>query len=112
MSEETQERIEKLNEQLMEELAEWEKLGVDPNQAILFNPAKNDIWLQSLTHFLCEKGVIEEDEFIIYFKERMLRDFIHIRTTEVEPAIARSKIHIPSDGMPNMDVPKGKRRFH
>lgn len=111
MSEETQERIEKLNEQLMEELAEWEKLGVDPNQVILFNPAKNDIWLTSLTQFLAEKGIIDEDEFVIYFKERMLADFIHIRTTEVEPAVARSKIHVPN-GIPNMEVPKSRRKLH
>jgi hypothetical protein len=93
-----QERIEELNTQLKKELEAWNLLGVDPIQVIQFNPVKCDIWLQSLTQFLADKGLIDENEFVIYFKEQMLKQFKDIRTQILEPQAIRNKIIIPDDG--------------
>lgn len=108
---EPNERILELNKQLEEELNKWDALGTEPNQVINFNPTRNDIWLQALTHFLVDKEIIDEDEFVIYFKERMLREFKKVREEHLEPMAARARIALP-DGIPRMDVPKGKGKFH
>jgi hypothetical protein len=75
-------------------------MGVDPNQVVQFNPTKIDIWVQTLTKFLADKGVIDEEEFVIYFKEQMLETLTKIRTEAVEPELAK-KIHLPNKGMFN-----------
>jgi hypothetical protein len=94
-------KIEELNVQLQAELNRWELLGVDPNQVVNFNPTKIDIWVQALTKFLANKEIIDEDEFVIFFKEEMLRIFKTLRTEAVEPEIAKHKIHVPNKGMFN-----------
>jgi hypothetical protein len=91
------ERIEELNGQLMNELNSWDLLGIEPNNIIAFNPTKNEFWLTSLTQYLANKGIIDEDEFVIFFKERMLSEIRRVRTEIVEPQIAR-RLHIPGNG--------------
>lgn len=92
---ENKERIEELNGQLQTELNSWDLLNVDPNQVIQFNPTKTDFWLQSITKYLVDKGIIDEDEFVIFFKESMLSELKRVRKQVVEPEVARARIHIP-----------------
>ena len=88
-------RILELNKQLEGEIASWQLLGVMPENVIQFNPVKNDIWLQCITKFLAEKGIIDEDEFVIFFKECMLSTLSQIRKQIIEPQAARAQIHLP-----------------
>jgi hypothetical protein len=96
----TNTKIIELNNKLETELNRWTMMGVDPNQVIQFNPTKIDIWVQTLTKFLSSKGVIDEEEFVIYFKEQMLETLSKIRIEVVEPELGK-KIHLPNKGMFN-----------
>ena len=97
-------RIQELNKALENELGKWDILGVEPNQVIAFNPVKNDIWLQCITKFLSDKGIIEEGEFVIYFKEAMLRELEKVRRDIVEPEVRKARIV-----RPDMRVPKNRK---
>ena len=110
-------KIDDLNDQLEAELGEWMELQVDPNQLFtqtVFNPMNIAVWLRCITDFLVQKGVIEnEDEFIVFMKERMMEDLTRMRA-QVEPQVREARlkekgitIHGP------MDIPKGKvRKLH
>ena len=76
----------------------WDLVGVDPNMVINFNPTKVDIWLQALTKYLADTGIIDEDRFVIFFKEKMLGELKKVRQEVIEPQIARAKIFTPGNG--------------
>ena len=105
-------KIEAINKELAVELDEWEKMGVeDPNQLIMFNPMHITGWIKSLTKFLVEKGVIDEDEFIIAFKQHMLDNLREVRE-KVEPQVREARLQASGIVLPNMTIPKGKIREH
>lgn len=105
-------RIKELNEQLGEELGNWNDLEVDPNtifEQSVFNPMNIAVWLRCLTTFLVDKGVIEdEDEFIVFLKETMVKDLIMLRE-DVEPQIRAARLKAKGVEFPGaMVVPKSK----
>lgn len=103
------ERILELNDLLNQEIQIWEQLGVEPNDVVLKNEMKTDIWIQTLTKHLANKGIIVEDEFMIMFKEKMLENLKNIRA-EIEPRVKAAKMEAMGIHLPNMDIPKGKLR--
>jgi hypothetical protein len=110
-----EQKIEELNEQLYAELTVWEELGIqDPNAVINFNPMQMSMWLKSLTKFLSEKGIIEESEFILSFKQHMLKELIRVREEQVEPEVRKMKLKDSGIVLPGgMAVPKGNvRKIH
>jgi hypothetical protein len=104
-----QERIKELNNLLNEEIQIWEELGVEPNNVVIKNEMKTDIWIQTLTKHLAETGIIDENKFMIMFKEKMLQNLKNIRA-EIEPKVKAAKMEAMGIHLPNMDIPKGKLR--
>jgi hypothetical protein len=110
-----EQQIEEINAKLYAELAIWEELGIqDPNVVINFNPMQMSMWLKSLTKFLSEKGIIEESEFILFFKQNMLENLVKVREEQVEPEVRKMKLKDSGIVLPGgMAVPKGNvRKIH
>lgn len=81
----------------------------DPNMAISFNGMQQQAWLKSLTQFLVKKDIIDEGEFMLFFKQEMLEKLKSARE-EIAAAMRMEKMR-DLDIMPAMSVPKAKPRL-
>lgn len=105
-------QIEELNEKFQAEMKAWEDMGVeDPNMAIAFNPMQMNMWVKSLTQFLVDKGIIDEDEWIIKFKTHFIESLQEARA-EIEPEMRKMRLRAAGIDLPNMSVPGSKLKRH
>lgn len=105
-------KVEVLNAELGEEIGEWQKMGIDdPNQVIIFNPMQQTMWVKSLTSFLVKKGIIDEPEFMVHFKEHML-DNLRKARQEVEPEVRKARLQAAGFELPTMEIPPGILKKH
>ena len=72
------------------EIAKWEKIGAHPSGVNTDNFLL-DMLINSLRNFLIKTGVIDEAEFIEYYRRHTLEQMQFIRTQVVEPAIAEMR---------------------
>ncbi len=106
------ERIQELNKEFEQELNEWEKLNVDPVNVFVFNTYKNETWIKALTLFLAEKGIIVEDEFVVFMKEHQIKTLKDLRP-QIEEQIKRARMESLGIEVPNMSVPRSNlKKMH
>jgi len=65
------EKIAAINEKLKHEVSMWELGGIDPAN-ITINAFLQDVWIFALRDFMVEKGLIDEKEMLLFYKERLL----------------------------------------
>lgn len=107
-----EEQIIELNRKFEEEMGEWEKIGVDPNTVINFNPFRIDTWVQALTLFLTEKEIIVENEFVVFLKNKQIETLGEMRI-KITEAMRKARLEGMGIEVPNMTVPKGNvRKLH
>lgn len=92
-----EEKIDALNELLIAEMGEWERLGVDPATAITINVFMLDSYVMALCMYLGELGVIDTQEFTLRFKVKMYEN-LQLHRVNVEKIIRQSKIIRPDNG--------------
>jgi len=98
-------RIIELNKEFEEEMAKWEEIQIDPTSVINFNPFRIDTWVQGLTLFLKEKGIIDEDEFVIFLKEKQIKTLQEMRE-ELTKKMRAARLQSMGVDLPTMAVPK------
>lgn len=104
------ERIIELNKEFEQEMDEWEKMGVDPSIVINFNPQKMEMWVKATTKHLVEKGIIDEDEWVICFKETYI-EALKAARPEVAEQVKQARMEAMGINIPNMSVPR-TRKLH
>lgn len=68
-----QDSIQQLNEQIEQEMKEWEVLQMHPSQ-IQFDQFVTDVWMKTTLDILIEKGITTQEEIDLTFKRRMLKN--------------------------------------
>jgi hypothetical protein len=106
----THDKITATNSLIEQELKQWEEIGATP-QNIQVDSFILDAFINSLAAFLVDKGIIDDEEFTLAFKERLLGNLIKFREDVVEPGMAEMRRQQIVNGLPNQDIPK-KRRMH
>jgi hypothetical protein len=97
--------IEEVNEQIKEELVNWDKLHVSPKN-IEVDPFLLDAFINALVLHLSDKGIIEDEEFTLAFKKHLLNNLKNARENFVEPAVKEMNRRKIVDGLPRMDIPR------
>jgi hypothetical protein len=97
-----EQRLEKADKELYEEVQEWDKIGVVINATIPTNAFANEVGLKELITYLGD--VVPEfdiDEFLIRWRERTKRD-LQMHRKEVQKAIILG-------GLRRQDIPGNDR---
>lgn len=84
--------VEKLNEETNSELQKWQMYGIDPGN-IQVNGFLLDTWTFALRDFLLETGIIDDLDFTLFFKKRLL-ERLKERREEVLAAMSKMKPEI------------------
>lgn len=105
--EELQKQILAINEELGVEINLWlEECKCTPNDAIIFDVYLMNQYLTSAIAFLVEKGIIIDEEFTLYYKQRQLE---HMR--EERPKVRDMQLQALHQqlAVPRMDIPRSHK---
>lgn len=103
MADNLDEQIEEINKLLVEETSLWAKeVGADPNNVVEFNNYLQQIHVDATIGFLIEKGIVDEKEYTLFFKQHLLKTLAGHR----EGARAARKRAIIENIVPRMDIPR------
>jgi hypothetical protein len=99
-----------ISDLLREELHEWEtEFNAVPGRVIFIDTFVLEQYLHSLATFLVDKGIVDDEEFTLHYKKRMLSSMKEHRVvvTKAKREAMRERLAVPTMAMPKKNPKNG-----
>lgn len=101
-----EEELDAVNQEISEELRNWDELGVQPPQSINLDPFILDNTMFALIEHLIEEGVMKKDKWMVFRQKRLLGKLVDARE-KITPYVREAKLKGAGVEIPQILMPPG-----